>query len=661
MADTKIRISAETAQATAALRSFSTNITGLTGNLSAFAGVLGGAVSIGAFSNFIKKSIDLQDELGSLSKQTGIAASDLGGLKFAAEQNGTSLDVVAKAVKDLSVNMTATPEKFAKLGITAKDATGALAQIADLVSTMPDGMQKTALLAELMGRKFGPGMAEFLSQGGAAMRDYIAKGKDIYKVTDESAAKAKEYKDSMAELEARMSGVGVAITSRLLPGLTEAANGMNEAAEKGNLLKVVWEALAGMAKIPYDLLAPPEDLKKSLEAANRIKELKSELSGLEAYMKRTSGQGDGLVGKWLHGSPGEINNRINSLKIEIGTLEKYGAAAEKAFAPKEKPKATPKSVSDLLYSGEKNNKDGTQILIGLERQYQSELAKRKEAMGAPLLSANQKQLAEDMRNVTKQAQDARIELEKLHASKNGISDSDYSKRMDEITAKEQTQIVAVRELQAQQDKLNQSWEYGAKVSVRKYLDEVGTSAQQAGRLVGAAFKGMETSLASFYRNGVGSIDALKNAVLDMMAQIAAEQTMTSLASLFGGIGSSGTGSSAGAAAAEAGLSTFMEFRASGGPVSANSMYRVNELGPELLNMNGKDYLMMGGRGGFVKPLGSSANVQGGGGVVVHLTDNSQIHIDARTDRVQALQEADALIDQKQAKMIEMLRRQKAIT
>ena len=40
-------------------------------------------------------------------------------------------------------------------------------------------------------------------------------------------------------------------------------------------------------------------------------------------------------------------------------------------------------------------------------------------------------------------------------------------------------------------------------------------------------------------------------------------------------------------------------RASGGPVSANSLQPVNERGPEVLTLDGQDYLMMGSRGGQV--------------------------------------------------------------
>jgi hypothetical protein len=64
-------------------------------------------------------------------------------------------------------------------------------------------------------------------------------------------------------------------------------------------------------------------------------------------------------------------------------------------------------------------------------------------------------------------------------------------------------------------------------------------------------------------------------------------------------------------------------RAAGGPVAANSLYQVNELGPELLNQGGKTYLMMGAEGGTITPLGagpvSAAAAGAGGGTVIHVS------------------------------------------
>jgi hypothetical protein len=53
----------------------------------------------------------------------------------------------------------------------------------------------------------------------------------------------------------------------------------------------------------------------------------------------------------------------------------------------------------------------------------------------------------------------------------------------------------------------------------------------------------------------------------------------------------------------------------GGPVSAGGLYRINERGPEVLQMGGAQYLMTGSKDGEVTPVGGTS---GGGSTVVHV-------------------------------------------
>ncbi|UBM24298.1 hypothetical protein K8374_18255 [Pseudomonas sp. p1(2021b)] len=73
-------------------------------------------------------------------------------------------------------------------------------------------------------------------------------------------------------------------------------------------------------------------------------------------------------------------------------------------------------------------------------------------------------------------------------------------------------------------------------------------------------------------------------------------------------------------------------RAAGGPVAANSLYQVNELGPELLNQGGKTYLMMGSEAGSITPLGPALTPtiasSGGGGQGAGSTVNVSITINS---------------------------------
>lgn len=77
-----------------------------------------------------------------------------------------------------------------------------------------------------------------------------------------------------------------------------------------------------------------------------------------------------------------------------------------------------------------------------------------------------------------------------------------------------------------------------------------------------------------------------------------------LGGLFGG-GGGGGGGGGFFGSLFSGLGSILGFKASGGSVAAGGLYRVNERGPELLSVGGKDFLMMGQSGGTVTPSGSS--------------------------------------------------------
>jgi len=102
-------------------------------------------------------------------------------------------------------------------------------------------------------------------------------------------------------------------------------------------------------------------------------------------------------------------------------------------------------------------------------------------------------------------------------------------------------------------------------------------------------------------NGISMQDAMGN-----YSQSATDSTAGNIVdSIYGSSGSSSGGSSGGSWINEAFSFIGSLFnsggRASGGPVDAGHLYRVNEDGPELLTVGGKSYLMMGRDSGNVTP------------------------------------------------------------
>ena len=165
------------------------------------------------------------------------------------------------------------------------------------------------------------------------------------------------------------------------------------------------------------------------------------------------------------------------------------------------------------------------------------------------------------------------------------------------------------------------WRKGATSAYHNYLESARDVAGQTRSLFTNAFSSMEDAVANFAVTGKLSFSDFTKSIIADMARIAARQAASGLLSSIagtalgawlgggGGGGATSFGSSIGSA--------LVEGRASGGPVDPNTLYEVNEKGPELFSQGGRSYLMTGAQGGSVTPLmtggASIAAASGSGG------------------------------------------------
>lgn len=210
---TKIVITAED-KTRAALDSIRTNLGGLQSSVAA----LGVTLSVGAFAAFVKGTIDAADAMNDLSQRTGIAVKDLATWKLAADQSGTSLETVAKGVKALSGFYAEHSDRLKAAGITAKDANGAMVQLADIFAGMPDGLQKTALAVEIFG-KAGMEMIPMLNMGSQGLAEAQEKAKLFGERMAELAPKADAFNDKLSELKIGAQSLGLAFSGPLVEGM----------------------------------------------------------------------------------------------------------------------------------------------------------------------------------------------------------------------------------------------------------------------------------------------------------------------------------------------------------------------------------------------------------------------------------------------------------
>lgn len=153
---------------------------------------------------------------------------------------------------------------------------------------------------------------------------------------------------------------------------------------------------------------------------------------------------------------------------------------------------------------------------------------------------------------------------------------------------------------------------GATEALANYFTESQNIAAQIDGLFTNAFQGMEDALVNFVTTGKLDFKSLADSIIADIARIIIKQQI--LGPLSSTLGAGVKSDSGGGGFLSSLLGGIFGTRALGGPVSAGKMYQVNENGSELLNVAGKQYLMMGSQGGQVAPASSG----GGNTVTVHL-------------------------------------------
>lgn len=226
MADAKIRLSVDGAAiAKSEIDKVNASLGGLGGGAdlakTALAG-LAGTITAGAFLGMIRGAIDSADKLNDLSKSTGLAIETLSGLKLASKQSGADLDGTAASINKLSVNIGKNTEKFAALGVTAKDPLEAFKQLSDVFKNIDDPQLRAAVGAEALGKSWASA-APLLMAGSQEIQEMVDKGAKLSNVNTEMAEQADAFNDKLAELTGT-GGLMNSMTASLLPLLNLVAD-----------------------------------------------------------------------------------------------------------------------------------------------------------------------------------------------------------------------------------------------------------------------------------------------------------------------------------------------------------------------------------------------------------------------------------------------------
>jgi hypothetical protein len=586
-------------------------------------GVTAGA---GAFVGFIKNSIDVADELSKLSQKTGISIETLAGLKFAADQSGTSLDGVSLGVKKLATFVSDAEDgnrqyqaTLKALGITAKDPEKALVQLAAAFERMPDGLRKTALAQELLG-KSGLDLIPLLNGGADGLQKMIDRGRELNPITAQMAKEAESFNDQLDELKAASSAWGVAISKDLLPSLVSLTSGLTAAQRSGTSF-LTWLTTGGDEE--KNAAVRIDELSASLE---RMRKQRDELSKPTVANK---------INDFVFGDVNALNAQIQATEAKIAYLKnlKKTQDALAEGGDKKNPPLTPlKPGRNNSGSDGAAQRDASAIQSLRDKLLATQDLNEVERAGIEIQSGRYKDLSVAAKRSVLEiagqidANKALNEVQKqLQATEKQNSEEGIArfKAMQEAgVAVYESTLTSGQRYEAEVLKLNDLLAQGAitqetynvalqntQTEYQNTANKAGVAGQEMSQFAIQAARSTQTAFAQFlfdpFDDGLkGMALGFINTVRIMAAEAASAQIMKALFGGFGGGGGKGGGLLGGLLGGVAkGLFGFLGF-ADGGDFGGG-LRLVGERGPELevtgpsriFNANQTKQILSGGGGG----------------------------------------------------------------
>lgn len=194
---------------------------------------VGSVLAVRQIQRFVLNTAAAIDEQGKFAQQLGVSFEELQKLQFAAEQSGSSIEVLNNALRrgrrniaDAANGIGSAVDSLEELNLNAQELTRLSPDqqfrvLADAISGVEDEARQAAIAYRIFGRD-GEQLLLTLrngSQGLAELGEEAAKSGRI--ISQDTADAAAKFNDEMNKMQGALKGTVVEIGNGLLPVLTE--------------------------------------------------------------------------------------------------------------------------------------------------------------------------------------------------------------------------------------------------------------------------------------------------------------------------------------------------------------------------------------------------------------------------------------------------------
>jgi hypothetical protein len=198
--------------------------------------VVGFGAAAGYWLNrVIRDTARTGDEIQKMALRTGETTENLSALGFAAEQSGTSLDMLNNAFRYFQRQAGAAvdpasdlAQKWAEFGFRITDAEGrvkgateTLLDMAGIIGDIDDAAVQASVAAQVFGSRYGPRLLPLLKQGEAGIRELMEEAQALgIALSQEQSDMSAAYVDATNRMKRGMEGFKNTIAFTFMPSAT---------------------------------------------------------------------------------------------------------------------------------------------------------------------------------------------------------------------------------------------------------------------------------------------------------------------------------------------------------------------------------------------------------------------------------------------------------